>query len=304
MRRDTRDLLEGAMASRRFPRDGRAEIAFYGGTFTGLPKRLQQSLLETARTFVRPGGYRTIRVSTRPDALDADRLAMLQQYGVETVELGAQSLDDRVLGAVRRGHTAAQVVKAVGQLRKGGFRVGLQLMPGLPGDSAETFQETVRQAVELRPHVVRLYPALALRGTEMGVWFQEGRYRPWTLDRAVQQCAQACGRLESTGIRVIRMGLMSSPHLEMPGAILGGPYHPAFGFLVRARMYRRRMAALLDSGVPPGPVRLFAPAREIPLLRGFANQGLRWFEARTGARVAAVEADPALPPGRIRLEVL
>ena len=103
---------------------------------------------------------------------------------------------------------------------------------------------------------------------------------------------------------MIRMGLMSSPHLEQPGAILGGPYHPAFGFLVRARMYRHRLAVSLDGEVPARSVRLYAPAREIPLLRGFANQGLRWFEARTGAKVASVHADPTLLPGGIRLEVM
>jgi histone acetyltransferase (RNA polymerase elongator complex component) len=142
---------------------GSVQVAFYGGSFTGLPLEVQQAYLEPVQPFIEARQILDIRLSTRPDGISDDVLALLKRYHVGTVELGVQSMDDDVLLLSGRGHTAADTVRAVQLLRKHGFTRGLQLMPGLPGDKVETFQDTVRQVVGLRPDFVRIYPALVIR---------------------------------------------------------------------------------------------------------------------------------------------
>ncbi len=297
-----RAIVERAVCSKEFERRPRREIGFFGGSFTGLPSDEMGRLLAAAAPYLGPETFQSVRVSTRPDLLDRGRLELLKACGVRTVELGAPSLDDRVLAGVRRGHDAAEVRRAVQRLRAAGLAVGLQLMPGLPGDSAETFERTVEEVIRLGPRMVRLYPALALEGTELGAWCREGKYRPWTLGEAVERCADACVRLEGKGIRVIRLGLQGSGRLAEPGRVLAGPWHPAFGFLVRARIYQREVESRLERADWGARIRLFAAAGEIPLLRGYRNQGLRRLERLTGARVAGIAADPELSAGRIRVE--
>ena len=227
---------------------------------------------------------------------------MIKSMRVRTVELGVQSMDEEVLLKSRRGHTAEDVTRAVRMLKRVGLRAGVQLMPGLPGDSPERFSRTIEQVVALEPDMVRLYPALVIRGTELARMYARGSYRPLTLKQAVELCARAVSRFEERGIPVIRIGLMSSPSLLEQGRILAGPWHPALGFLVRSSIY---LESILPDLPVPGTVnriRLYAAEREIPLLRGYRNQGIRVIEQKTGAKVQGVWADNDLPQGRIRVE--
>ncbi len=294
--------LETAVSSAGFDPGRRPEVAFYGGTFTGLPVERMSALLEAAGPFLQKGLFASIRVSTRPDALDRQRLEIMKRCGVSTVELGAQSMDDGVLALSRRGHSAGDTVEGVKKLRRSGFRVGIQLMPGLPGDSKTTFLKTVEAVIDLGPDMVRLYPAVVIRGTELARRYAEKRYAPWGLEDALNICQRSCVRLEGSGIPVIRIGLMSSPKLLEEGEILAGPWHNAFGFLVRSAIHHDRIAPFLPGRGMTGEIRLRVPRREIPLVRGYQNQGLRRIEERCGAKVVGVLPDDSVQTGQIAVE--
>ena len=296
------EILRTAVASTRFDAGRDPEIAFYGGTFTGLPSHLMEGLLKAAFPWVAGGPFQTVRVSTRPDALDGERLALLKRYGVSTVELGVQSMDDEVLRQSRRGYASGDVRRAADVLRRAGFRMGVQLMPGLPGDSVERFLETVDRCLELRPDMVRLYPTLVLEGTLLAAWFRQGRYRPFGLNEAVACCAEACSRFESRGIPVVRMGLLAPDELLEEGGVLAGPWHPAFGFLVRSALYRRKVGALLPEPFEGKALRIAVHPRDVPLVRGYRNQGLREMQERTGADSLEIVQDESLAPGAPAVE--
>lgn len=295
-------VLDQALRSPRFPPGAEAEIAFYGGTFTRLPKAKMKELLEASAPYLNRGLFQSIRVSTRPDAVDRQTLEFLTFFKVRTVELGAQSLDEEVLDLTRRGHSAQDTFASVALLREQNFRVGIQLMPGLPGDSAMRFLATVERVAELRPDMVRLYPTVVLEGTELAQWYREGRYRPWKLEEALEICSESVLRLEDHDIPVIRIGLMSSPSFKEAGQILAGPFHDAFGHCVRSLVYHRRIEHCLPGFGDAAHLCIRVHPNEIPLMRGHQNEGIRAVEKKTGAMVHSVIPDPCLSPGQIRVE--
>ncbi len=216
-----------------------AEIAFFGGSFTAIEPGYMESLLQAARDCVKEYGFTGIRLSTRPDAVEEPVLALLKGYGVTAIELGAQSMDDRVLALNRRGHTAAQTIEAAGRIKSMGFEMGLQMMTGLYGDTAEGALETADKLIDLQPDTARIYPTLVLPGTGLARLYAQGRYAPQTLEQAVELCARLLGRFEEKGVRVIRLGLHAEKELE--AGLLAGPYHPAFRQLVESRMVFHRL---------------------------------------------------------------
>jgi len=201
----------------------------------------QKTYLEEVQPFLQTGQIQAIRISTRPDSIDPVILSLLQAYRVTIVELGAQSMDDRVLALSGRGHTAVDTERAVTLLKERGFIVGLQLMPGLPGDSADIFRQTVDKVIKLKPDLVRLYPALVIKDTPMEELYRIGRYQPLSLEAAVALCRGAFLACKGAGIRVSRMGLQPTEELGKPGTILAGPFHPAFGQLVESSVLLERM---------------------------------------------------------------
>lgn len=221
------------------------QIAFYGGSFTALPLEKQKTCFEAVRPFIQSGHIRNIRLSTRPDCISTEILAFLKEHHVSVVELGAQSMEDKVLARSGRGHTADDTKRAVQLLREQEFAIGLQIMPGLPGDSAELFQQTVDRVIALRPHFVRMYPALVIKGTPLEHLYTSGQYTPLAIDEAVALCRDAVVKFELAGIDVIRIGLQSTEALEKPGTILAGPYHPAFRQLVDSLIFLDKMRAVL-----------------------------------------------------------
>jgi histone acetyltransferase (RNA polymerase elongator complex component) len=204
----------------------------------------------------------------------------------------------------RRGHTAEDTIKAFRLLRKYGFRLGIQLMPGLPGDSETVFMSTVRHVIDLHPDMVRIYPTLVIRGTELEAWYLGGRYRPTSLDEAVRICQEGCMALEAAGIPVIRIGLMSSPSLREQGVIVAGPWHEAFGFIVRSRIYHKRIDPCLPKPGEARRIRLKVYWTEVPLLRGHRNSGLRLIEEKTGTTIEEILPVKTLGPGEIEVERL
>jgi histone acetyltransferase (RNA polymerase elongator complex component) len=242
-----RQILASRHRTRRHP--PRVEIAFYGGTFTGLDREAQAALLAPATACLREGLVQGIRISTRPDEIDDAAAQFLRTAGVWTVEIGAQSLVDAVLEKSRRGYTAADVVRTVTRLKTKGFATGLHLMIGLPGEDGAAFAETVRRAVALRPDMVRLHPTLVFRGTELADLYRAGAYAPLSLEDTLAACRHALRAFESAGIPVIRLGVQTTPEMEAPGVVLAGPYHPALRSRVEESI-AGEMAARLLAALP------------------------------------------------------
>jgi histone acetyltransferase (RNA polymerase elongator complex component) len=299
-----KNRLNEAINSPRFALSKEREVAFYGGSFTSLGTNRMTELLEVVKPYLQQGLFSSIRVSTRPDEIDEERLNLMRNFGVSTIELGVQSMDDWVLTLSRRGHSADDTVESVKMIKRYGFKVGVQLMPGLPGDSEEKFFKTVNEVIGLQPDMARLYPAIVIDGTELADWYNHKRYQPLTLEEAVLICSESCIRLESRGIAVIRIGLMSSPSLLKEGQIVAGPWHNAFGFLVRSDMHLKSIKRFLPRHGKVSKIGIRAPRREIPLVRGYKNQGLRLMEKKTGAKIIYVKADDSVADGRIGLDLL
>ena len=300
--RMTPDKVEAAclQAESRITLPGRqAELAFFGGSFTALPKKEMCALLDAALPFVRRGVFRGIRLSTRPDCVDEGILAALAGRSVTAVELGAQSMDDAVLVQNGRGHTAADVERAAGLIRARGLSLGLQMMTGLPGSTPDTDRETAARLAALRLDMMRIYPTVALRGTPLDGMVRSGAYIPPTLEETVALCAELLLFFEEErDIPVIRLGLHASPDLEQNR--VAGPWHPAFRELCEGRIYRDRAASLLrECGIPPGPVRLLVHPRALSAMIGQRRGNVVWFRER-GYRVE-VEGDPALSRYRVKI---
>jgi len=229
----------------RSPGEKNVQVAFYGGSFTCLPMEEQRRLLGAVEPYLARGRVAGIRLSTRPDCVNLENSRFLAEMGVETVELGVQSLDDRVLMASRRGHGASDSRRAMETLRAAGLAVGVQLLPGLPEETTCSFLSGLREVIAFRPDLVRLYPALVVAQSPLADLYRHGSYRPLTLNRAIGLTRRAKELLDAAGIPVIRMGLQPSDALA--GQVVAGPYHPAFGELVVSRQWFRRIRRALSA---------------------------------------------------------
>ena len=218
------------------PKGANVEIGFFGGSFTGIEKELQLQLLSVAYGYVKEGSVTSVRLSTRPDYIDAETVSMLKAYGVTTVELGAQSMDDGVLAANHRGHTSQDTVRASELIISGGLKLGLQMMTGFLEDTVKKSRETAKQIIDLTPSCVRIYPTLVLKGTYLAKLYEAGKYVPQSLEEAVVLCAGLKQMFDQNNIAVIRMGLMSSDNIRPENDVVAGPYHPAFGELVQSEL--------------------------------------------------------------------
>jgi len=238
------------------------EVGFFGGTFTGIPSEMQQDYLEAVQPFIKKKQISGIRLSTRPDYIDDARLTLLGKYHVHTIELGAQSMDDEVLKKSGRGHSARDIVIASGKIRKHGFRLGLQMMVGLPGDTAEKSIATAKKFVELKARDVRIYPALVIRGTALEKLYRLEKFKPLDLEEAVETVATIFNLFEDKGVNIIRTGLHPSDGLISGEDLIAGPFHVSFKELVLTRLWERELAnILLKDGkdkieifIPPGQV--------------------------------------------------
>ncbi len=211
------------------------EIAFFGGSFTMVERSYMVSLLEAAYSYVENGTFKGIRISTRPDGISTEICEILKKYGVTAVELGAQSLDDKVLLLNERGHTAKQVEEACKLLKSFGFETGLQMMTGLYGSSDESDTATAEKIISLKPDTVRIYPTVVIKNTKLCDLMQEGKYIPKGVEETVKLCARLIPMFENAGIKIIRVGLHSGGGVEEGYA--GGAYHPALRELCEGEIY-------------------------------------------------------------------
>ena len=217
------------------------EVAFYGGSFTGIDEETQNKLLEIAYEYVKEKKIDGIRISTRPDYIDKKTLKRLKKYKVKTIELGCQSTNDFVLQKCKRGHTYNDIVKASKLIRWYGFTLGYQMMVGLPESSALDDIKTAKDLIKLKPKIVRIYPVLVIRGTELENEYNNGEYEPLTVDQAVERCKELCYLFKKKKINVIRIGLQNTETISSPGStgseVVAGPYHETFRQLVESSMY-------------------------------------------------------------------
>ena len=222
------------------------EIAFYGGSFTGLPLELQKGLLTLSDKFIELGVIGSVRLSTRPDYIDDDIVDLLKQHHVTLVELGVQSLDNNVLQIAECGHSAADVEKAVTCLKAKNVSVGIQLMVGLPKQDWLSLADTVKKVVRLKPEIARIYPLLVIKDTPLEKMYKDRAFSPLSLPAAVAQASYVYENLTSNGIEVIRIGLQADEELCKEDNIIAGPFHPSFGEMVKSFQYRCWVAEQLE----------------------------------------------------------
>ena len=277
------------------------QVAFYGGSFTCLDEDAQVGLLLQVRPYIEQGLVQSIRLSTRPDCITDTRVDFLVASGVRTVEIGAQSMNDQVLQKAVRGHTVEQVREAVHLLSARGMETGIQLMAGLPGETTRSFLDGVRAVIGLSPQLVRLYPTLVLAHTELAELYRRADWRPLSLERAVILIARARTMLEDQRIRVIRMGLQPTSELEQQ--LLAGPYHPAFGELVKSRCWYRKIRPLLIRAGRDKTVKLTINGRDYSALAGQKRDNMKRLDSLPHGARLQVEIDPSMERGRFRYTI-
>ncbi len=229
-----------------FEKNYYAEIAFFGGSFTGIPEERQLEMLKMAWEYIQSGKVQGIRLSTRPDYITPHILDYLKEYGVTAIELGVQSMEESVLAKNNRGHSVAQVEEATRLIKSYGcFKLGLQQMLGLYGSTPEGDIESAKKIAALKPETVRIYPTIVLEKTGLEHLFFKGDYLPYTLEQAVEIGSRAYEIYTKNGIKVIRMGLQSTELINEEGRIKG-PYHSSYGELVKSRLLRRRLENVLE----------------------------------------------------------
>ena len=288
---DVKNSIEQAAAF--LPQRGKRQLAFYGGSFTAIPAEEQEALLTAAKEALDRGGIDAIRLSTRPDAIDEAVLARLRRFGVETVELGAQSMDDAVLRLSGRGHTAADVERASKQIQAAGFRLILQMMTGLPGSTDEKDIETARKIIALRPDGVRIYPTVIVRDTALCDMWRAGKYREHTVEDAVRVCAEILPLFEAAEIPVIRLGLNPTDELT-GGAAVAGAYHPALGELVKSRILLNKARALLRGVEPGSRVTLTVGKGKTSQMAGQHRENVRRLTEEFGLAELKIRENPEL----------
>jgi histone acetyltransferase (RNA polymerase elongator complex component) len=234
---DVKNIIEAHLAT--FPKgEIKIEVAFYGGSFTGIHKEIQKELLSVPLKYKNKGKIDGIRLSTRPDYIDREVLNLLKEHKVDTIELGVQSLDNEVLSKSGRGHSSKQVYIASQMIKEYGFNLGLQMMIGLVGDNREKSIFTAKELVNLEPYCVRIYPTLVIKDTYLEKMYKDGRYKPLSLEDAVDISTDLLMLFEYYNINVIRIGLQPTDNITLGKDVIAGPFHPSFRQLVESNIYK------------------------------------------------------------------
>lgn len=257
------------------------EVAFYGGSFTGLTVERQKKLLGAVQPWINSGHVHSIRVSTHSLLVNELNISFLKENGVQVVELGIQSTNNKVLNAVGRPCDFEIVKSAVNSIRYKGLRLGLQLMPGLPEDDESIFMQSVKDVMGLGPDFVRIYPTLVIKNTKLYEMYRVGEYSPWSLDRMLGLVKETMKEFEKAGIPVIRVGLHADS--SMLENLVDGPYHPSFRYLVDSLIARDNMYAMIDRLPSIPPIITFkVPSRKVSLYLGHKKDNIRAIINRYG----------------------
>jgi histone acetyltransferase (RNA polymerase elongator complex component) len=297
--KDIRDQIE-AFLKFKTARRNTVQIAFFGGNFLGMPANEIKKLLADTADYVKTGRVNSIRFSTRPDTIDHPRLDLIKNFPVKTIELGVQSMDERVLSATKRGHSASDTEKAIQRLRELNYDVGAQLMVGLPGDTPERLIASAQRVARLKPDFIRIYPTVVLAGSPLAARYRNGEYVPLSLDEAVSRVKDLYLLFKSKNIRVIRMGLQATHDLENGSIILAGPYHPAFGHLVYSEVFLDMAIAELESSNSTGQtIRLHVHPRSVSKMSGLKNSNIRKLRGNFHLQSVEIVPDDSLKEDQI-----
>ncbi len=298
-------MVQRALDTIPAPRSEREiEVAYFGGSFTALDKKLQEDYLLALKAFIDEGSIDGIRISTRPDFIDHSILDFLIENGVKTIELGVQSLKDQVLQASARAYTADRVFQACRLIQEYGIKLGMQLMIGLPGDSYEFDIDTAIDTISIRPDMVRIYPALVVKDTGLEKLYQQGRYQPLKLEEAVATCCEMFLRFQQQEIEVIRMGLHPSEELREEGIVTAGPFHPAFGELVEQEAFKKQALALLNKYINTEgenqELKLYSSVRDLSKMIGQKRANLYYLNHLPGMpQIKSIQIDEHLKKGQL-----
>ena len=284
---DVRRIIDEGLA--RIDAQAETEIAFFGGSFTGIDRGLMIDLLEIAQEYVRRGLVSGIRLSTRPDYISEEILDILSSYAVSNVELGLQSMSDEVLAATRRGHTARDAEFACRAIVERGFALTGQMMIGLPGASPESEVRTAERICELGATFARIYPTVVFLDTPLCEMAKCGTYTPLSVDEAVIRSANAYEVFLRAGVSCIRIGLCATEELISPQFVYAGPNHPALGELVMSEVYYRNTVSFLKSNTLLGKdIVLEVPTRELSRAVGQHRRNIERLHLETGTHVLRV----------------
>ena len=277
-----------------------AEIAFFGGSFTGIDRGLMCRLLDFAQTYVTAGRVKSIRLSTRPDYIDGEILSILSRYAVKTIELGLQSMDDAVLLSCRRGHTADDAERACRAVVGAGFSLVGQMMIGLPGSTPESEMMTAQKICDLGASAVRVYPTVVFYDTPLCEMAQHGHYAPLTVEEAVERTAPVLQFFRARALPCIRVGLCATESLTSPDAVYAGPNHPALGEMILGEcLYQKVRAAVLQAGLAGEGIVLEVPPRELSATVGQHRRNIEKLQRETGVTVHRVSANESLTECRV-----
>ncbi|MBY2231900.1 elongator complex protein 3 [Clostridioides difficile] len=286
---DARNIIEECLET--IDKDADVEIAFFGGSFTAIDIDIQKSLLSVAKEYVEKGLVKDIRMSTRPDCIDEDILSMLKEYRTSIIELGVQSLDEKVLLDSIRGHQSEIVYKSSKMIKNSGIKLGLQMMIGLPADTEEKCIFTAKKFVELKPDCVRVYPTLVVKDTGLEKLMEQNKYNPFTLEESVNIVKKVLVLFYVNNINVIRVGLQATDDIQIGKAVLAGPYHPAFRELVEADMIKDYLEFVILQNKNIKQMLVKANKKNISKIIGNKKTNVKYMEEKFGVLLKTQESD-------------
>ena len=306
-KQDVKDTIEYYLKN--FKDDHKyVEVAFFGGSFTAIEKEKQEELLEAVQEYIHNKKVHSIRVSTRPDCIDKDILKRLKKYNVKTIELGVQSTNNYILSRCKRGHTVEDVKKASKLIRRYGFILGHQMMVGLPESTKQDEINTAKELIKLKPEIVRIYPVLVIKDTELAEEYQRGEYTPLTVGQAVERCKEIVDLFNRKKITVIRIGLQNTEEITDPSlkesSVVAGPYHPAFRQLVESSMwYDSIVNEIKKVNAKVKKVRIKANDKNVNNIIGHKKENITKLKEVYDVDVI-IEKEDNIKPGKFELEVL
>ena len=288
--------------------DYEKEIAFFGGSFTGIDVAEQEKLLKVANEYIKEKKIDSIRISTRPDYINKDILKMLKKYHVKTIELGVQSTNDYILKRCGRGHTFEDVKKASKLIRRYRFNLGHQMMVGLPESTKIDELNTAKDLIKLKPKMIRIYPVLVIKNTRLAEEYESGEYEPITLNQAVERCKELVYLFNKKKVKVIRIGLQNTDLIAEPGSdkseVVAGPYHPAFGQLVEDSIwYDSIVDKIKKINVKVKEVSIKVNPAEVNNVIGHKRSNVKKLKDTYEVDIK-VEGDKNIKPGKSKLEII